>query len=139
MAIKKPTKKTVKKNNIKNCVEAQELTKLCQNCEGRCCLYFCLEIDTPDCKSEFEKIRWYLAHQKTWIYVSDKKWYLMIHTPCSFFDNKKKLCKIYEKRPEICREHSHDNCERDNDKFYDEIFMSLEELDKHIAKLKLKK
>ena len=139
--IKKSTKKTISKAKSAKKIypkklSEQELTQLCHDCEGRCCLYFCLEIDTPDSKYEFEKLRWYLTHQKTWIYVSDDKWHLMVHNPCNFFDRDHKLCKIYEKRPTICREHKHNNCERDNDVFYDQIFMSLEELDQYISKLK---
>ena len=106
-----------------------KLARQCVECGARCCRYFALEIDEPDCREEYEKIRWYLAHEKTWVFTDDGTWYLMVLNPCAYLgeDN---LCTIYDRRPRICREHSHDNCERDSDLFYDELFTSMEEFER---------
>ena len=42
---------------------------LCDHCTGKCCRYFSLPIDTPTTWDDYDSIRWYLAHDRTLIYV----------------------------------------------------------------------
>ena len=102
----------------------KDLVSSCIECGARCCKYLALEIDEPDCSEEYEKIRWYLAHENTWVFTDDGAWYLMTLNRCSFLgeDN---LCTIYDRRPQICRDHDHSNCERDGSVFYDELFKTM--------------
>ena len=91
-----------------------------------------LQLDTPRSRSDFENIRWYLAHQEIIIYVEKKQWYMHVNTPCRFLgaDNK---CQIYDKRPEICGEHDPSDCEFNQIYTADLKFETLEELDQYIA------
>ena len=37
---------------------------LCTECEGLCCRYFALPIETPEDWDDYDDIRWYLAHER---------------------------------------------------------------------------
>ena len=98
---------------LKSEVPADEL---CGYCSGKCCRYFALPIDKPTNYEEFDFVRWYLLHENATVFVEDGSWYLLVHNVCKELgeDNR---CKIYEKRPQICREYSTEKCE------YDDLFM----------------
>ena len=36
---------------------------LCDKCNGLCCRYFALPIDTPEDREDYDDIRWYLCHK----------------------------------------------------------------------------
>lgn len=106
----------------------------CRECVAKCCRYFALELDKPRSRDDFEKIRWYLAHKNVTIFVDKRKWFLDVDNECRYL-GKDHRCMIYEKRPQVCREHSPYDCERDTSDFdHDHIFRKLEELDEYIEK-----
>ncbi len=109
----------------------KELTKMCIDCGSKCCKYLALEIDYPDCPDEYEKVRWYLIHENSWVFIDDDKWYLLINNKCRFLGDDG-LCNYYDRRPEICREHNQKDCESDSAIFYDELFKSVEEFEKFL-------
>jgi len=82
----------------------------CEDCGGKCCRYFALEIDKPKSKGDFDDIRWFLCHENTRIFVEDGGWYLEVQTVCRHLDENDR-CRIYPKRPRLCRSHSTDICE----------------------------
>ena len=82
----------------------------CKKCEAKCCRYFALQIDTPRSKQDFENIRWFIAHKGVSVYVEKKKWFLQISSNCHYL-TKTHMCRIYDKRPLICREHDIYSCE----------------------------
>ena len=83
----------------------------CENC-SHCCRYVALEIDKPESKPDFEQIRWFLLHKNVWIFIDhDDSWNIQFNTPCEKLDSKG-LCKIYSKRPKICRDYSPKTCEK---------------------------
>lgn len=100
---------------------------LCDHCTGKCCRYFSLPIETPTTWDDFDSIRWYLAHDKTIIYVHKKTWYLLVMTVCQYLtpDNR---CGIYFDRPRVCREYTTDDCEYDSDWSFDKIFETPEQI-----------
>ena len=105
----------------------------CRQCTGQCCRYFGLQIDTPRSKEEFENIRWYLAHKKTAIFVEKRKWFLEMYEECKYL-GKDHTCKIYSKRPQLCREHSPKDCEfHGEEETHDLHFNDLEIFDKYLA------
>jgi len=109
----------------------EELTEICTNCGAKCCKYFALEIDEPDCQDEYEDVRWYLCHENTWVFIDDGKWYLYLHNKCRYLDDNN-LCTIYDSRPKICREHNQVDCEIDSDVFYDVLFKSQDDFLKYL-------
>lgn len=76
----------------------------CDQCTALCCRYFALQLDTPEDREDFDSIRWYLLHGKSWIWVDAGDWYLQVDEPCRFL-GPKNACTIYDKRPQICRDY----------------------------------
>jgi Fe-S-cluster containining protein len=103
----------------------EELPKgevLCDYCTAKCCKYFALPLpDHPKQWSDFEEIRWFLAHEDVNAFVDEGAWYLLVNRPCRHLQPNNR-CGIYENRPNICREYSTDNCEYDDHYLYEKIF-----------------
>jgi len=87
---------------------------LCDTCDGKCCRYFALQIDEPETRRDFDDIRWYLAHEHIVVFVEEGDWYLEIKNRCRHLDASNR-CRISSDRPELCREHSTENCEQRDD------------------------
>ena len=111
---------------------------LCDQCSALCCRYFVLEIDKPETRRQYDDVRWYLVHENTFAFIERKKWYLGIYSRCKHLqaDNR---CGIYEKRPQICREYTTDNCDYHGGEYnWSVLFSSAEQLEKyaddHLAK-----
>ncbi len=100
---------------------------LCAYCEGKCCRYFALPIDSPTSRKDFEYIRWYLLHERATIFTEDEDWYLLVHTKCKHLleDNR---CGAYDTRPRICRDYSTDNCEYEDEWCYERYFETAEQV-----------
>ncbi|MFH1305663.1 MAG: YkgJ family cysteine cluster protein [Candidatus Omnitrophota bacterium] len=107
----------------------------CKKCKAECCKYFALQIDTPTAKGDFEDIRWYLAHKHSSVFIEKRKWYLEIAGECRYMTKDHK-CRIYDKRPRVCRDHSLETCEgRGSGGFEHEItFNNMEEFDRYLKK-----
>jgi len=83
----------------------------CAKCTGLCCSYFALPIDTPEDKNDYDDIRWFLCHKGISVFVEDGDWYISIKNKCRHLSQKEHRCRIYERRPRICRQYRHRNCD----------------------------
>ncbi len=83
----------------------------CDKCTGLCCRYFAIPIENPETKEDYDDIRWYLCHKNITVFVEDGEWYMNIKNKCRHLSEKNYRCKIYDKRPRICREYSHKDCD----------------------------
>ena len=83
----------------------------CVKCTGLCCRYFALPIETPEDKDDYDDIRWYLCHKDITVFVEEGDWYLNIKNKCKHLSEKDYRCKIYDKRPNICRKYRHADCD----------------------------
>ena len=83
----------------------------CRQCTGLCCRYFALPIDTPEDKDDYDDIRWYLCHKDISVFVEDGDWYLNIKNKCRHLSEKDNSCRIYARRPKICRKYRHEECD----------------------------
>jgi Fe-S-cluster containining protein len=85
---------------------------------------------------DFDTLLWQLSHESTQLYKEDGDWYLLINNQCRHIlaDGR---CGIYEKRPQVCREHSNEDCEFNTpagpDDF-DLFFDGYESLDRYCRK-----
>jgi uncharacterized protein len=122
---------TSSKKRTKKKLTPDDLTQMCVQCGALCCRYFALEIDTPDDECEYEKIRWYLAHEATWVFIDEEKWYLLVNNKCRYL-SEENLCSIYTERPAVCRSHTHEDCERSGDIFYDTLFTCMKEFEEYL-------
>ena len=85
----------------------------CEGCD-LCCRHVAVEIDKPESKKEFDQIRWFLLHKDIWIFVdNDDSWNMQVNNKCEKL--KDTMCSYYEERPQICRDYSAVNCERNGD------------------------
>jgi Fe-S-cluster containining protein len=109
--------------------------KTCKECNGKCCRYIVIEIATPKSKEDLEELKWYIAHENVEVFV-DKEggWNVEFITPCKYL-GKDNRCKIYKKRPDICREYSNKECEM-NFNYVDKFrFKDIEEINKYIKEV----
>ena len=106
---------------------------LCEKCAGLCCRYLALPIDTPEDKGDFDDIRWYLTHEGISIFVEDGDWYINIKNKCKYLSEKDHRCKIYDKRPRICRGYRHSTCDVVEGEYDHELhFTSAEQMEEYI-------
>ncbi len=83
----------------------------CSFCRGStCCTYFTQQIDTPRSIEDFDLLLWQISHQQAQVYKDDDGWFLLVNTRCMHLQPGG-LCGIYETRPQVCRDHTNDDCE----------------------------
>ncbi|HZM15185.1 MAG TPA: YkgJ family cysteine cluster protein [Candidatus Krumholzibacteria bacterium] len=83
----------------------------CARCTALCCQYVSTEIDAPTTAKDFDNIRWYLMHPGVRVFVEEAgSWFLQFMSRCENLgaDN---LCRIYDRRPQICRDLQPTSCE----------------------------
>jgi len=102
--------KTIKINSEKIKITPENK---CSFCTGSiCCTYITQSIDTPKSKSDFEHLLWQVSHENVEIYKDEDGWTLLFQTRCTHLQLNGD-CGIYDRRPDICKEHSNDYCEFD--------------------------
>jgi hypothetical protein len=85
----------------------------CDSCRGDCCTGIALEIPKPRTKADYDDVRWYLYHEGTQVYIDlDGDWIAEMALACRQHDPASGLCRIYARRPPVCREAQHADCER---------------------------
>ena len=116
-----PAKNTLKRSEVPtgDC--------LCDHCAGKCCRYFSVPIDSPVDRSDYDAIRWYLAHGQTLVYVEKRTWYLVVMRRCLYLTDEDR-CGIYLNRPKVCSEYTTADCEYDDDWIFEKVFETPEQL-----------
>ena len=100
---------------------------VCKECEAICCRNLAVPMTKPRNIAEIDDLRWKLHFDTVKVYIKSRRWYLLIKGKCMYLSDTN-LCKIYDRRPEVCREHKSDSCEMTG-QWYDKIISSPEELD----------
>ncbi|MBW2990949.1 YkgJ family cysteine cluster protein [Candidatus Woesearchaeota archaeon] len=86
----------------------------CDKCDGNCCQLLVVEIETPETRDDFEDIKWYLFHKGVTVYIDkDDLWNVQFDSKCKHL-TKDGRCKIYKKRPPVCREYHVKDCDMNN-------------------------
>jgi Fe-S-cluster containining protein len=112
---------------------AKTKKNLCEKCTGMCCRYIALPIETPEDRSDFDDIRWYLCHENISVFVEQGDWYLNVKTNCRNLSETDYKCKIYDKRPKICRGYKTDDCDMtDADYDYELHFTSDQQMEEYM-------
>ncbi|MEM7248387.1 MAG: YkgJ family cysteine cluster protein [Acidobacteriota bacterium] len=107
-------------------------------CGGACCKYYATALDTPRSREQFDELRWYLMRPDTHVYKVDGDWFLLVNQDCRHL-GPNNLCTIYETRPQICKDHSADDCEFTGEIEYQAYFRDDAELDRWLAERKAKR
>jgi len=83
----------------------------CSFCRGStCCTYLTQQIDAPRSIEDFDLLLWQISHLNTQVYKDDDGWFLLVNNRCRHLADGGR-CLIYENRPQVCRDHSNDDCE----------------------------
>ena len=108
--------------------------KECTDCNKECCKSVIVEIDEPKTREDWDDIRWEVAHENVNVLKDDEgDWCIEFLTPCTKLDSEGK-CKIYDKRPRICKKYNLNSCLLNGDsEYYEIIFRSTEEVDKYLS------
>lgn len=118
------TVKTTK--TAKQKTQHTKVTNACKKCDGKCCRYFALPIDTPEDWDDFDDIRWYLCHEDITVFVEDGDWYLNVKNKCRHLSEKDYRCQNYDLRPRICRKYDTDNCDQTGDDYGYELHFTTD-------------
>lgn len=129
---KKDKKKKKDKFEKKDEQNEKNVKNKCEDCiPAKCCMYFSVEIDEPEDMDDWNDMLWILAHRDAQIYSNDDRWFVLINNPCRFYDPVRG-CLIYPVRPNICRAHTWEDCEFEDEYNFDLHFHSYEELERYI-------
>ena len=81
----------------------------CSDC-GLCCKYMNIVVDRPTDQEDVEILLWYQYHKNTNLHLDEENDY-GLHFPnrCHQLDENN-LCKIYSRRPLLCRQFKLDSC-----------------------------
>jgi Fe-S-cluster containining protein len=109
---------------------------LCDECSGLCCRYFALPIETPEDKGDYDDIRWFLCHKGITVFVEDGDWYISIKNRCRHLTEEDHRCKIYDKRPRICRQYSHSSCDYIEGEYDHELYFANDKQMEKYMKMK---
>lgn len=83
----------------------------CSFCKGStCCAYFTHQIDGPRSMEDFDLLLWQISHLNTQVYKDSDGWFLLVNNRCQHLLPGGR-CGIYETRPQVCRDHTNDDCE----------------------------
>jgi Fe-S-cluster containining protein len=115
---------------------AKEDQDQCEKCTGLCCRYFALPVDTPEDKGDYDDIRWFLCHKDITVFVEKGDWYINIKNKCRYLLEKDYRCRIYDKRPRICRGYRHKDCDLVEGEYDYELHFTSDKQMKEYIKIK---
>lgn len=100
-----------------------------------CCTYVTQHLDAPRSMDDFDLLLWQVSHKDTQLFKDDEGWFLLVNNRCNHLQPDGR-CGIYATRPQICRDHSNDNCEFDgmNPKDFTLFFDGYQSLLKYCRK-----
>jgi len=104
--------------------------KVCIECSAPCCRDLAMMITKPRTSSEIRELDWYLHFDTVSVAIRNYRWYLVIKGKCIYL-SRNNMCKIYDKRPAICRRHNPPNCERYGT-WYDVLISTPDELKRYL-------
>ena len=102
----------------------------CGFCPGtKCCTYLAQKIPGPRSRDDFDHLLWQLAHENIQAYKDSDGWFLLINNRCTKLGDDGR-CRIYDRRPQVCRDYSNDYCEFDApaEEGFELFFRDYEEL-----------
>lgn len=104
-------------------------TTYCRDCDSKCCRYFTVPLGRPEDRDDFDAMKWYLLHHGVSIYIDHEgDWYVNVASHCTALCEDG-LCRVYSVRPDICRVHNNEICEKDDANYdFRAHFFTVEEL-----------
>lgn len=109
-----------------------------KQCGGRCCRYLTVQVSAPRGHSDWDEVRWWLAHEGVMVTKDEDGWMLHVSTRCQNLQPNN-LCGIYGSRMTTCSEYEAENCEFTGDVPYAVELHSVGDLADYLEKRKLKR
>ncbi|MBD3361790.1 YkgJ family cysteine cluster protein [Candidatus Woesearchaeota archaeon] len=112
----------------------------CEDCNAKCCRYVAVDMDEPDCLDDWDQIKWLLMHENVRVYLdNDGDWIVEFITKCKNL-GKDNRCKIYDRRPDLCRDHNMSECVMNGEGEVEVLlFETPEQVDEYLKKKGLDK
>ena len=104
----------------------------CRGCPALCCKGLVMPIEKPKNRAEIEELEWHVQYRTVRAFIRSHRWYLLVEGDCMYLDENN-LCRIYERRPQKCREHNPPECERFGP-FYDEMLSTPEQVEHYFKR-----
>lgn len=107
--------------------------KTCEECNQECCKSVIVEIDEPTTEEDWEDVKWQVAHKNVQvIFDNDDDWCIEFLTPCDEMDESGR-CRIYDKRPTMCRGHDPEHCVVNGEgSYYNIVLKSVEDVENYL-------
>lgn len=97
--------------NLEAAAAEEEIVYTCEGCGAKCCKHVTIAIPTPDSKSDYDEILWFLLHKGVSVFIDDDDdWSVEFATECEGLDGE--FCGIYEDRPKVCSDYDIESCVR---------------------------
>ncbi|MDA1195149.1 MAG: YkgJ family cysteine cluster protein [Planctomycetota bacterium] len=87
-----------------------QFTICTQDCGARCCRYITIEFPTPRSKDDWDRVRWWLAHEGVVVSKDEDGWNVHVSTRCSNL-GPRNACTIYPHHMDTCKEYDATLCE----------------------------
>jgi Fe-S-cluster containining protein len=81
-----------------------------EECGARCCRYITVILPPPQRECELDEWSWFLAHENVSIYFAGRRWRMEMRSRCRYLSDQN-ACTIYDRRPDVCRLYSQEDCE----------------------------
>lgn len=109
-----------------------------QDCGGRCCRYVTVQVPAPRARTDWDEIRWWLAHGGVMVSKDEDGWMLHVETRCKNLgaDN---ACTIYPHHMDTCKDYDAKDCEFTGPLEYDVMLESELDLARYLERRKLKR
>ncbi len=119
---------------------AENVTDYCKDCDAKCCKYFTVPLDAPEDEEDFDAFYWYILHEGVSIFIDDEgDWFINIENRCGALD-KNNRCRVYSRRPQICRDHTLEVCEKSEEPYdFREHFFTAKQLQSYARKFLARK
>lgn len=113
----------------------KDRTEYCNGCDARCCRYFTVPLERPEDEHDFDALYWYMLHEGVSIYVdAEGDWFVNVDSRCRAL-GEDGMCTVYSRRPDICREHNDEICEKGDEEYgFREHFLTVEALKDYAAR-----
>ena len=108
----------------------------CGQCAALCCKNLSVRILRPYTRAEIEDLKWQLHFDTVSIYIRKNRWYQLVEGRCIYLGEDDR-CKIYPRRPEMCRRHNPPDCEFFG-KFYDVLLETPDQMEAYLAERRKK-
>ncbi len=105
-------------------------------CRAICCRYIVKKMEPPRTRLDWDELYWFVCHEKVAVYIDERKWYLMVDVPCMHLDDSSS-CRVYPKRPDVCRMHEAENCEYTGELDFQEFMERPEDVIRLMKKRKI--